>query len=462
MAKGRSAASGWLVAALIVVIVLTSTGVWNPWPGIWDWVNTSATLSDPAPRWQERLGGRPKAIMAVENMVLVEQRESVEGRTLNSGVRLWSQPADWAAVAGPAGRTVVVTGKLLTKGYTVLDPRNGSPIRHDDRALAVWTYANAMIDVYCHGPLDCILTAREPASGDELWHVQLQGVGFVLFADNPALSGVHKLTGDDGPDELTGPARMPGLLGFPVDGNVEVVDTVAGELVGTVKPSRHEKILVMAGRVVHSEATPISGGCEMHLVGRDAVTGRIVWKRDGYNLGTVAGAACDQDRDAQGAGSALYATRPDGRQVLLDAADGRELLVAAPGAKIVASDGIRALVRSRDGKTLTAYQLGETEPLWSRKADPKATAAVTRTRVLVFDKNPDRLWVLTTAGKVILESHSEAQAMALVAQGVLLGDRRDLGLVQFPGTEIPNPVQPQPSPRGDGQLPGGHRDPDLG
>ena len=89
-------------------------------------------------------------------------------------------------------------------------------------------------------------------------------------------------------------------------------------------------------------------------------------------------------------------------------------------------------------------------------------AAVTRTQVLVFDKNPDRLWVLTTAGRVILESHSEAQAMALVAQGVLLGDRRDLGLVQFPGTEIPNPVQPPQSPRGDGQLPGGHRDPDLG
>lgn len=453
MANGRSAASGWLVAALVVVVVLTSTGVWNPWPSIWDWINTSATLSDPAPRWQERLGGQPKAVMAAENMVLVEQRESVEGRSLTSGVRLWSQPADWAAVAGPAGRTVVVTGKLLTKGYSVLDPRTGREIRRDERALAVWTYANAMIDVYCHGPQDCLLTAREPASGDEMWRVQLTGVGFVLFADNPALSGVHKLSGDDGPDQLTGPGRMPPLLGFPVNGNVEVVDTVAGRLVTTVKPSRHEKILVMAGRVVHSQASPISGGCEMHLVGRDAETGRIVWKRDGYNLGTIVGAACDQDRDAQGAGAALYATRPDGRQVLLDAADGRELLVAPPGWKILAADGIRAIVRSRDGKTLTAYQLGEAEPLWSRPADPKATAAVTRTHILIFDRNPDRLWVLTPAGKVILESHSDAKAMALVPQGILLGDRRDLGLVQFPGTEIPNPVAPAQSPRDDVDLP---------
>src|SRR5262249_34712801 len=160
--------------------------------------------------------------------------------------------ADWAALAGPAGRTVVVTGKLLTKGYSVLDPRNGSPIRHDDRALAVWTYSNAMLDVYCHAPQDCILTAREPASGDEFWHVQLPGVGFVLFADNPALSGVQKLAGDDGPDDLDGPGRMPALLGFPVDGRIQVVDTVSGELAPEIKPSRHEKILVMAGRVVHS------------------------------------------------------------------------------------------------------------------------------------------------------------------------------------------------------------------
>lgn len=447
----------------MVVVVLNSTGVWNPWPGLWDWINTSAQLSDPAPRWQERLGGHPKAIMTAEAMVLVEQRETIEGRVLGSGAKMWSRPADWAAVAGPAGRTVVVSGTLLTKGYDVLDPRTGAVIRHDDRALAVWTYANGMIDVWCHSAQDCVLTAREPASGDELWQVQLPGVGFVLFADNPGLTGVHKLAGDDGPDGLGGPPRMPAMLGFPVNGNVEVVDTVDGTRLGEVKPSRHEKILVMAGRVVHSQATPISGGCELHLVGRDAVTGRVVWRRDGYNLGTTSGAACDQDRDAQGAGSALFATRPDGRQVLIDAADGRELLIAPSGGRIVATDGIRAVVRSKDGKTLTAYQLGEADALWRRTADAKATAAVTRTHILVFDKNPDRLWVLDQTGRVILESHSDAQALGLVAQGVLLGDRRDLGLVQFPGTQIPNPVLPQPSPpRGDGQFPGGRRDPDVG
>ena len=440
MAKGNSTASGWLVAALVVVIFLNSTGLWNPWPGVWDWINTSATLSDPPPRWQVRLGGHPKSVMAADGVVIVEQRESVEGRSLDSGVRLWTAPSDWAAVAGPAGRTVVVTGKLLAKGYSVLDPRTGGQIRHDDRALAVWTYTNAMIDVWCHAPQDCILTAREPASGEELWNVQLPGVGFVLFADNPELTAARPLADEETP--LGGPGRMPTLLGFPVDGRIQVVDTVDGRLVGEIKPSRHEKILVMDGRVVHSEALPVSAGCELHLVGRDAVTGRVVWRKDGYNLGTVSGAACDQTKDARGAGSALLATRPDGRQALIDASDGRELLVAPADAKIIASDGIHAIVRSPDGRTLTAYLLGEPQPLWRRRVDAKATAAVTRTRILIFDHNPDRLFVLDPAGKVILESHSDAQALALVPQGVLIGDRRDLGLLQFPGTQITEPVAP--------------------
>jgi hypothetical protein len=408
--------------------------------------------------------------MPADNIVVVEQRESVEGRSLSTGVRLWSTPSDWAAVAGPAGRTVVITGKLLTKGYFVLDPRTGASLRHDERSVAVWTYTNAMIDVWCHAPQDCVLTAREPASGDELWNVQLPGIGSVLFADNPELTGVHPIAGEETTDQIAGPGRMPALLGFPVNGRIQVVDTVDGRLVSEINPSRREKILVLGGRVVHSEAKPVSGGCEMHVIGRDAVTGRVVWRKDGYNLGMISGAACDQIKDAQGAGSALLATRPDGRQVMIDAADGRELLVAPAGAKIIASDGIRAVIRSSSGKNLTAYQLGEPQPLWSRPANAKATAAVARTRILVFDRGPDRLYVLDLAGKVILESHSDAQAMALVEQGVLLGERRDLGFVQFPGTQISdpvtprisNPVAPQTSSPGNGQQTGRPRFPKEG
>jgi hypothetical protein len=448
VAKGRSsAASGWLVAALLILIMLVSAGWWNPFPAIWDWINTSATLADPAPRWQDRLGGRPTSILTADGVVVVEQRESVEGRSLSTGTKLWNSDADWTAVAGPAGGAVVITGKLLVKGYRVLDPRTGAQLRKNDRAAAVWTWSDAMIEVTCRNSQDCVLTAREPTSGDEIWHADLPGVGFVLFADNPDLPGLRPFEIDRADGNLGGNGRMPRYLAFPIDDKLHIVDTRLGEVVQVVTPGKHEEVYLVGERLVYSEAKPVSAGCELHLTGRDAASGRIVWRRDGYNLGTVSGAACDQRSEPLGAGSALLATRPDGRQTLLDAADGRELLVAPDGAKIISTDGVRVVLRAKDGKTLTAYQLGESEPLWSRKADPKASAAVMRTHILVFDRNPDRIRVLAPDdGQPILEVASEAHVLAVVAQGLLVGDRRDLGLLTFPGAQVPGVQPASPGP----------------
>jgi len=447
VAKGRSTASGWLVAGLLVLIILVSTGVWNPFPALWNWINTSASLADPAPKWQERLGGRPVHVLGADGTVIVEQRESVEGRSLTTGAHLWEAEADWTAIAGPAGRTVVVTGKFLVKGYRVLDPRTGALVRKNDKAAAVWTYSDAMIEVTCRTSQDCVLTAREPASGDELWHTDLPGVGFVLFADNPSLPGLRPFDVDQADGSLTGSGRMPRYLGFPIDDKIHLVDTRTGEVVNILKAAKNERIYLAGGRVLHSEAKPVSAACELHLTARDPISNRVVWKLDGYNLGTISGAACDQRSEPRGAGSALLATRPDGRQVLLDAADGRQLLVAPEGAKIIATDGVRAVVRSKDGKTLTAYQLGEADPLWSRKADPKASAAVTRTHIVVFDRNPDRIRVLAPdSGQPVVEVASEAKVLALLAQGLLLGDQRDLGLLTFPGAQFPSVTTPTTSP----------------
>ncbi|NUT07012.1 MAG: PQQ-binding-like beta-propeller repeat protein [Hamadaea sp.] len=436
MAKGRSTASGWLVAGLLVLIILVSTGVWNPFPAIWNWINTSATLADPTPKWQERLGGVPVHVLDADGTVIVEQRESVEGRSLATGAHLWQQEADWTALAGSAGRTVVVTGKLLVKGYRVLDPRTGNQLRKNDKAAAVWTFADAMIDVTCRTSQDCVLTAREPASGDEKWRADLPGVGFVLFADNPDLPGLRPFEVDQADGSLTGSGRMPRYLGFPIDDEIHLVDTRTGEVVNVLKNAKNERVYLAGGRVLHSEAKPISGGCEQHLIARDPITNRVVWRLDGFNLGTISGAACDQRSEPRGAGSALLATRPDGRQVLLDAADGRQLLVAPEGAKIIATDGVRAVLRSKDGKTLTAYQLGEPDVLWSRKADPKANVSVTRTHVVVFDRKPDRIRVLAPdSGQPVVEAASEAKVLALLPQGLLLGDHRDLGLLTFPSVQ---------------------------
>ncbi|WP_051367862.1 hypothetical protein [Hamadaea tsunoensis] len=456
MAKGRSAAGGWLVAATLTMIILVATGWWNPFPALWDWINTSQTLSDPAPQWQQRLGGRPRTVQAADGIVIVEQPDSVEARDFSTGASRWKAAADWAAVAGPPGRTVVLTGKLLNKGYNILDPRTGRDVRaKDTTALAVWTWSNAMLDVHCRQPDDCVLTRREPASGDVKWEADLPGVGFVLFADNPKLLGARSLTSGQADAQLAPAGLMPTMLGFPVNGRVEVINTDTGAIVTTIQPDRHEKLMVIDDAVLHSRATPASGGCQLQLAATDPYNGHELWHRNGYNLGMVAGAACDQDRDPVLVGKALLATRTDGRQVLLDPHLGRELLVAPVGGSIIASDGVRAVVRSKDGTTLTAYQLGEDDPLFRRKTDPGATAAVTRTGILVFDKHPDRIYLLKDDGSALLESHSDARALSLTQEGLLLGDRRELALLTWPGSRAP--VSPSPSPQISGPAGDEHR-----
>lgn len=431
MAQGRAGATGWLVAIAITLTVLVSTGVWNPFPGIWNWINTSGPLADPPTQWQERLGGVPQTVTVVDKYVVIEQRDKVEVRSRSTGRQLWSTPADWAAVAGPPGRTVVVAGKLLVKGYQVIDPATGAVIRRDERASAVWSYADALLDVACRSPQDCELTAREPASGDEIWRVDLPGIGFVLFADNPALMGSTPI-GSERIAVRADPAPMPPMLGFPIDGRAYVVDTSAGKALPALEPDRHERIIVVAGRVLHSVATSRDGSCTTTLTAQDAISGDQVWQRNGYQLRTISGSACEQRQQPAGWGNAIVAVHPDGREVLLDAADGREVLICAAGERILATDGVKAIVRAADGAKITAYALGKTKALWSRKVSAEASAALTRTTVVLVDRGPDRIIVLDPdTGKVRREARTDADVLAADENGLLLGDRRELGYLAF-------------------------------
>src|SRR5262245_1214275 len=151
------------------MIFLVSTDTWNPFPDMWQWVNASRGLSDPAPAWQERAGGRPETVTQAGNMLIVELHTSVEGRRISDGGESWTRKADWAAVAGDGAGAVAVVGKLLVKGYDVLDPRNGVVLRHEADAVGVWTYRDAIVDARCHSPKDCTLTASSPRDGDRLW-----------------------------------------------------------------------------------------------------------------------------------------------------------------------------------------------------------------------------------------------------------------------------------------------------
>lgn len=416
--------TGWLVAVAVAVTLLATTGVWNPFPDLWAFLSTSRPISDPALQWQQRLGGVPKSVTILDRLVIVEHSDSVEARSRVTGKALWQAKSDWATVAGPPERAVVVSGTLLRKGYEVRDATTGILIRKDDRAAAVWSYSNALLETSCGRPVDCDLTARDPVTGDELWQTALPGIGFVLFADNPKLAMGTRL----GMEVRTEPAPMPRLLGFPIDGRIYPVDTLQGVTFPAVEPGRDTSVTVLGGRVVYSVAKPREGICVVSLSGRDPVTGQEAWHRDGYQLRTISGAGCEQHKDPVAGGNAVVAVRPDGREALLDAADGREVLTCAAGEKVIGTDGIHAVVLSADGASVSGYLLGRAKALWTRKSGPQVTAGVTRNTVILSQHSPDRIYVLDPdTGKVRNELRSSAAIVAADAGGLLLGERRELG-----------------------------------
>ncbi len=412
---------GWIVAVIAAMTLLVSTGLWNPFPGMWDWVNTKRPLSEPEGLWQVRLDGVPKNIYVLEKHFVLEHGTTVEVRARLDGRQTWQTAADWAATAGG----YVVTGKLLVKGYEVRDPATGAVVRKDEKAAAVWTFADAIIDVTCRTSKDCELVARVPDSGREKWRVLLPGIGFVLFADNPSLAGPAPIS------ELAPQQPMPRLLGFPIDNRVHVVDTSSGKALPVVTPADHTAVQVLGGRVIHSTATPRNGRCILSVVGRQGSSGAEVWRHDGYSVLKLNGAGCGLSGEPVAGGNAIVAIRPDGREALLDAGDGREVLVAGDDEKVLATDGVYAVTRK--GSQLLGYALGRsTKPLWEREANKSASVVVTRGAVIVSDRSPDRMIVLDPAtGKERGEVRTSGKIVALDTVGFLLADRRGLGYSEF-------------------------------
>jgi outer membrane protein assembly factor BamB len=429
---GANGAGGWLTASLILLVVLVSTGVWNPFPALFEWVNRSGPMSTPEAAWQQRLGGVPTSVTITSRAVVVEHRTSVEARSLLTGDRLWETKADWGAVAGDGTDAVVVVGTLLTKGYEVLDPSSGAVRRRDAEAVAVWTYRDALLDVRCAGAQDCTLTAWEPQGNSPLWTVRLPGIGFVLFADNPELLGSRPITSRHVEGDAGGPEPLPQLLGFPIDGRVHLVDAAAGRALGDFEPDRTNRIVVVGGRVLRVEAKSQDGTCYFKMIATDAVAGREVWGRAALNLRTTEGAGCAQRRSPAGRGNVLVGVAADGRELVLDAYDGRVLWTGAEGERVLGLDDVYALVRSADGRTIRGVQLGRTRALWTRKAHPDAEAGLTRHAAVIIDRDPDRVVALDPAtGRELVNLRTSAKVLAVGLQGLVIGERREIGYARF-------------------------------
>ena len=424
---------GFAVFAGVVLIILSTTGVWNPFPRLWSWISAAAPIAPGNAQWQQTLGGTPQSVTIADSAVIVSYRTSVDAFGLGGGYKLWHSDADWAAVAGEPGQTVVVVGRLLTKGYQVLDPRTGVIRRQDTQATAVWTYANAILDLHCAKGAGCTLTAWDPRGLHPLWSVGTGGIGFVLNAANPDLPDTNVLWSPRVDSGAAGPNEMPNLIGLPDDGRVRIVNTASGRILQTVTPGPDQRIAVAGGRVLKVTGTARDGTCYYSVVAYDPPSGDRVWSRDGLNLRTAnSGAGCKQSKDPAGGYDVVLGVDPYGRKELINAHDGRILWHGAKGQDVLAVDDANAVIRSADRGTFTGHSFSRGTTTWQRAVNDGASAAITPYAAIVANTKPDRITALSPgSGAVLADLRTDAKVVAVGPAGMLILSGREMAYLPF-------------------------------
>ncbi len=433
MASGGSPWKGYALVAIVIVIVLATTGVWNPWPQVWAWVNTSEPIAGGAARWQQRIGGSPQSVSVAGDAVVVEYRTSIEAYGLTAGVKLWDSDADWAAVSGSGNDAVVATGRLLTKGYQVLDPRSGAVLRADTEATAVWTYRDALLDLHCAKGSECQLTAWAPRGAKPLWTVDTGGIGFVLNAANPDLPDTRPLTADRVDDDVARPRLLPSLIGLPDDGKVRVIDTATGRVVQAAEPRPDQRVAIAGGRVLTVTGTAQDGTCYYDVVATDPPSTAAVWRREGLNLRTADnGSDCQQEHDPAGGEDVVLGVDPTGRPELLAAHDGRLLWRGARGEAVLAVNDSHAVIRSADGRTLRGYGFSRGRVTWSRAVGEGGAAALTPSAAVITSRAPDRVVaVVPGTGRVLADLRTDAKVFAAGPGGLIAVSGREMAYIAF-------------------------------
>jgi len=432
MAAGGSPWRGYGLAALVIVIVLATTNTWNPFPKLWAWFNTSTPIAAGVASWQQTIGGSPQDVTIANDAVIVSYRTSVEAYGLAAGVKLWGSDADWAAVAGKGAGAVVVTGRLLTKGYQVLDPYTGAVRRADTAATAVWTYQDAILDLRCAKAGDCELTDWDPRGSQPLWTVGTGGIGFVLNASNPDLPDTRQLPAQGVDDHVAGPAPVPGLIGLPNDGKVRVIDTATGKVVQVASPGDEQRVAIAGGRVLTVTGTAADGTCYYGVVATTA-SGGPVWRRDGLNLRTAPnGSSCKQDRDPAGGEDVVLGVDPTGHEELIAAHDGRVLWQGDKGENVLAVNDGYALIRSADHGSLRAFSFAGGATAWRRDVASNVSAALTAYAAIVVTTNPSRVVAVNLSnGSVRRDVRTDAKIFAVGPGGMIAVSGRDMAYLPF-------------------------------
>ncbi len=432
VASGGSA-KGYALVGVVVIIVLATTGVWNPFPKIWSWINQSDPIAEGVATWQTAIGGSPRSVTISGGAVVVEYRTSIEAYGITAGVRLWKSDADWAGVAGGGSEAVVVVGRLLTKGYEVLDPATGVVRRRDTEASAVWTYADAILDLRCPKAGECELSAWEPRGSTPMWTIGTPGIGFVLDAANPDLPDTQPLGTERVDARAAGSRPLPNLIGLPGDGKIEVVDTAQGRVVQRRTPGRDQRVAVVGSRILTVTGEATDGTCYYSVIAHDPPNGQPVWQRDGLNLRTADnGSSCKQEHDPAGGDEVVLGVDPVGRPELIGPHHGRVLWRGVKGQSVLAVDDRYALIRTEDKRTLVARSFSRGKVAWRRDVSTDAQAALTPYAAVVAQRKPARVTAVSPrTGAVLTEARTDAKVFAVGPGGLILVSGRDMAYLPF-------------------------------
>jgi hypothetical protein len=408
---------------------------WNPWPEFKNWLDErTSTLSEPKGAWTQRVAGTPDAVGITDTAVVAFMGDMVESRARGNGEFKWRKETDWAALAGPSTGGVVIISKVSSKGFEAVDALTGSTKWANPDGDGAWTYRDAVLTFDCPKGGGCSIVNRNPDNGEVRWKIAMGGANRSLNGGNSGRSVLRNLDGRWNDVRDATPQPMPRYVGYQVDRKLQVIDTTAGRRVREENVSIDARVVVAANRTVRVAGSVTGTGCRIVATGRDAGGGQQVWQRDGYDLRTTGGAGCEPRNDPPGGGTALIGTRPDQRQVLLSAVDGRELAVANAGETILGTDGQVGVVRAGDGKKIRAVRLDGGGQVWARDVQSSAKVGVTPYAIFITDAAIGRVAAVDAgSGQLRLDVETTGEVVGVAPAGVVLGRGRTIGFSSFSG-----------------------------
>jgi hypothetical protein len=385
-------------------------------------------LSRPGTVWTVELGSPPSDAVVFDDVVVVSRRGGVEARSAADGDQLWDRSVDWSAVAGNA--PIVVVGRRGV-GVEALDAVSGEVRWRDPAAIGAWTFSTEVLTLSCQESEKCVIEARAVTDGARRWRVTIPGAGHANSGANSTTLGGRDVSHVFEDAVAAAPAPLPALLGVPVAQRAEVVDTSSGRRLRAVeRPGSNARVAVLGGRILITTAVPKGKTCRFTIEAREASTGAINWRREGYDPHTVSGAGCGQRRAPTGDGQALAVTRTDGKPALLSLQTGQEVWQGAAGEAIIGINAEVAVVRAGDGKTARALDPATGAVRWERPLLPKAQPVLCDQITLLADRTRGRIaGYAVDSGRTLLDLRTRAEVIGCGRSGLLLARGRTVGLV---------------------------------